>query len=408
MSLKEIIDFSKFTDDKESQDLYGRAIRSSLSNYDAYGDQDVFEAVVLTNPIPLESKQIDLFYATQQDTSEESEENPPNPPPQFNRIGKYVYRARILGDNSPHNFLPNPCNPTYAGDTFNTQKIIAMHTLFYSNEEEGVGLSIPKVGSIVQVKLTKNQFSYDIQTGEHVKLVKNSKSELTLTNSCYSIQQIISNSNGTSLDSFFGGEFTPGQVTDAQVEALYQYWRQQYPDAIDLLPDGKCGGAANYEFEDCAIERIGGNEARLHPRFLARLKQVMDHVEEVRKAQNWSDGPLTVGSTSRSTRAQMFLRIKNATRPMSMEDLLSLPSSNFYPMTAPIQRTSLAQASRHITGLAVDFGGPLYKGKDKDSLARARATETYRYMKSQEFKNIFPDFQHKLESETWHWSPTGD
>ena len=40
-----------------------------------------------------------------------------------------------------------------------------MHTLLYSAEEEGVGLSIPRVGSIVQVRLVKNQFSYDIQNG---------------------------------------------------------------------------------------------------------------------------------------------------------------------------------------------------------------------------------------------------
>lgn len=405
MSLKEIIDFSKFTDDKESQDLYGRAIRSSLNNYDAYGDQDVFEAVVLTNPIPLESKQIDLFYAAQQDTSEESEETPP---PQFNRIGKYVYRARILGDNSPHNFLPDPCNPIYAQNTIEAQKIIAMHTLFYSAEEEGVGISIPRVGSIVQVRLVKNQFSYDIQNGEHVKLVKNSKSEITLNNSCSTIQQIISNSNGTSLDSFFGGEFTPGQVTDAQVEALYQYWREKYPNAIDLLPDDECGGAAGYSFEKCATELIGGRTARLHPDFLDLLKRVMAHVEEVRTQRGWDDGPLTISSTSRSTRTQMYLRIQNATRPMTAEELLSLRSSNFYPMTAPIQRTSLAQASRHITGLAVDFGGPLHQGKDDAGLARARATETYKYMKSQEFQNLFPGFKHKLRTETWHWSPTGD
>lgn len=405
MSLKDIIDFSIFTDNKESQDLYSNSIRRAF-RFDAYGDQDVFEAVVLTNPIPLESKQIDLFYAAQQDNPEELEGTPP---PQFKKIGKYVYRARILGANSPHNFLPDPCNPIYAQNTIEAQKIIAMHTLFYSNEEEGVGLSLPKVGSIVQVRLTKNKFSYDIQTGEHVKLVKNSKSEITLNNSCSTIEQIIRNSSGTSLDSFFGGEFTPGQVTDAQVEALYQYWRQQYPDAINLLPDGECGGAAGYSFEKCVTEQIGGNEARLHPKFLTLLKEVMTHVEDVRKQRGWNEGPLTVGSTSRSTKAQMFLRIQNATRPMSMEELLSLPSSNFYPMTAPIQRTSLVQASRHITGLAVDFGGPLYKGKDDDSLARARATETFKYMKeSSDFKRLFPGFQHKLRKETWHWSPTGD
>ena len=56
-SLKEIIDYSTFTDPKTSHDLYSNSIRRAFE-FDAYGDKNTFQAVVLTNPIPVDPTKI--------------------------------------------------------------------------------------------------------------------------------------------------------------------------------------------------------------------------------------------------------------------------------------------------------------------------------------------------------------
>lgn len=184
-SLKEIIDYSTFTDPKTSHDLYSNSIRRGFE-FDAYGDRDTFQAVVLTNPIPTDPKQINLFTGGESDGSE--------------KISQFTYRARIVGVNSPHDFLPDPCDSTYTDDPVQAQKLIAMHTLFVSKEEDGVGSSLPRKGSTVEVKLTKNVFSYNLQIGEHLKVVSNPQQSSANNAECDSLQGIMNNAgSATSL-----------------------------------------------------------------------------------------------------------------------------------------------------------------------------------------------------------------
>lgn len=186
-TLKQILDYSTFTDPKTSQDLYSNSIRSGFE-FDAYGDRDTFQAIVLTNPIPTDPKQINLFIGSQ--------------PTGSSRVSQFTYRARIIGQNSPHQFLPDPCDSTYTSDTLTleAEKLIAMHTLFVSNEEEGIGGSLPRKGSTVQVKLTKNVFSYNLQVGEHVKVISKPQQSSANNSQCDSLQAIVNNaSSATSL-----------------------------------------------------------------------------------------------------------------------------------------------------------------------------------------------------------------
>ncbi|MHA2303699.1 MAG: phage tail tip lysozyme, partial [Candidatus Thorarchaeota archaeon] len=143
-------------------------------------------AVVLTNPIPTDPKQINLFTGDQPDGSE--------------KISQFTYRARIVGVNSPHDFLPDPCDSTYTDDPVQAEKLIAMHTLFVSKEEDGVGNSLPRKGSTVEVKLTKNVFSYNLQIGEHLKVVSNPQQPSANNVECDSLQGIMNNAgSATSL-----------------------------------------------------------------------------------------------------------------------------------------------------------------------------------------------------------------
>jgi len=194
MSLRDIIDFSTFTDPSTAFDLYSNSIRRSFS-YDSYGNKTKFRAVVLTNPIPVSPSDLQYFTGTPENKTSK-------------KFDRYVYRARILGANSPHEFLPNPCDATYAIDPENALKVIEMHTLFISDVEFGTGESLPRINTVVEVELEKNTFGYNLQYGKHIKVSYNDDKPSTSTSvSCDSIKSIMDSAAGvTSL----GGTSGPG------------------------------------------------------------------------------------------------------------------------------------------------------------------------------------------------------
>jgi len=61
----------------------------------------------------------------------------------------YKFRGRIVGLNSPHSFLPDPCNPDFIDDEALTKDIIDMHTLFYVFDSP----ELPEVNSYWSVTL---------------------------------------------------------------------------------------------------------------------------------------------------------------------------------------------------------------------------------------------------------------
>tara|TARA_R110000851_G_scaffold121747_2_gene250688 strand:+ start:3417 stop:4589 length:1173 start_codon:yes stop_codon:yes gene_type:complete len=193
MSLKDNIDFSTFTDLSTAFDLYSNSIRRAFS-YDSYGNKTKFQAIVLTNPMPMSPADLKFFTGT----AEES---------QSSKISQFVYRARIIGENSPHQFLPDPCNATFAVDETQALKVIEMHTLFVSNIEFGSPDSLPNINSIVEVQLEKNTFGYNLQYGKHLKLsTLPSKSSTSKSIDCDSLKNIMDNAaSPTALSSTTSG-----------------------------------------------------------------------------------------------------------------------------------------------------------------------------------------------------------
>ena len=183
MAIKDNIDFSTFSDPLAAFDLFSNSIRRSFT-YDSYGNKTKFTAVVLSNPIPISPTDLQYFNANAIVPSE--------------KVSKFVYRARILGENSPHQFLPNPCDTTYASDVDAALQIVAMHTLFVSTVEEGVGKSLPRLNSTVEVELTKNAFSYNLQYGKHLSVVDNPSEPSASTADCDKISQIMANATTVS------------------------------------------------------------------------------------------------------------------------------------------------------------------------------------------------------------------
>jgi GH24 family phage-related lysozyme (muramidase) len=161
---KKFRDISNYTSPQDALELFRNSMTEGLV-YDAYGVQTKFRAIVLSRPVPismLKDKITSFFQPPGKLTGASKAQG------KDGSIARFVFKARILGTPSPHDFLPNPCNSTYAIDGANALDIIGMHTKFVSpTDYRG---SPPKIGDIVNVKLKANVFSYNLQEGEFTSL----------------------------------------------------------------------------------------------------------------------------------------------------------------------------------------------------------------------------------------------
>ena len=120
MSNKQKHDWTVFTDPESSLDLYGKSVRRLLTS-DSYAGQTIFRARALTDMFPLTANQ--LMAIDGGATGNESGAN-----------RRHAFKARIIGANSPHSFLPDVCDPAYASDTANTYQIISLQSIFWSGK----------------------------------------------------------------------------------------------------------------------------------------------------------------------------------------------------------------------------------------------------------------------------------
>ena len=149
MSNNQKLDWSQFTDPEDCVDLYGHAIRWGASD-EEYSDSVLFKAVALTDSFPLTANQ--LMAIDGGATGNESGNNQ-----------RSAFRARIIGSNSPHSFLADPCDPSIAGDLDYVYKMITMHTLFINNSATR---DIPVTrGDIILVRMNRSDQAYNLEYG---------------------------------------------------------------------------------------------------------------------------------------------------------------------------------------------------------------------------------------------------
>ena len=142
-----------FTAGESALDLLGNAIRKSMS-VDIFAGKSLFVARALEDEYKLTAlKARGVALSSTSGGSGES----------------YAFRARILGENSPHNFIPDPCDPAYASDAQYVQQLISMHTLFVDSDQ--IERSNVTRGDLVQVELEKDWFSYNLQYGTFRSLI---------------------------------------------------------------------------------------------------------------------------------------------------------------------------------------------------------------------------------------------
>ena len=388
---KRNIDFSTFSDDKSSKDLFSNAIRKAFG-YDSYGNRTKFQAIVISDPIPVSPSDLEFFRGD------------PGPVRRLintanNNVTQFTYRARIIGENSPHSFLPDPCDSTYATEPEESFKIVAMHTLFVSNEEGGNANSLPRLGSTVEVQLKKNVFGYNLQYGKHVKVVSNPEKNPATAEACDTLKSAMASATGEPAWSYDDGESLGGPpLSDPKVQEIYDAYISKYGSSL-APPDGMCGNLPGFPLEKCKKGKIGTRSVTLHPKFFDIVKKKYDMVMAQKFGEDF-DG----GSTIRTVKTQISLRINNAKSPLSLDDYIGGSSGLCDPPTARLP-VAPGKGSRHIYGCAIDFGGILLEGGAKvaklpDSVARK--SKTYKYLlglQEDGFKNY--------SVEPWHWSIDG-
>jgi N-acetyl-anhydromuramyl-L-alanine amidase AmpD len=253
VAIKDIIDFSTFTDPGTAFDLFSNSIRRAFT-FDSYGGKTKFQAVVLTNPIPVSPNDLKYFISNQSGSSE--------------KISQFVYRARIVGENSPHQFIPDPCDPQYAGNQEESYKIIEMHTLFVSNEEESNGASLPRINSLVEVELEKNVFGYNLGHGKHIGIVTNQDRISKLAERCDSAQSIMEDGDVSSLE----------DITTRQNLGLYKIANRKPGDVREIvLHNTDSPGSNHREHRDYADFALGNGGAKKLANNLGKRDDVSVH-----------------------------------------------------------------------------------------------------------------------------------
>lgn len=134
--------FESFDSAESAFDLFQNSIRSGM-NYDS-NISDHFLATVLTRPVKVTGNREDIS-ATFESDSEKSE--------------NFSFMVRIEGKNSPHRFLPNPCDIRYTTNS-NSRRLVSnliqQHTKVIMSANSGD--IFPEPGSKIIVSLDRNKF----------------------------------------------------------------------------------------------------------------------------------------------------------------------------------------------------------------------------------------------------------
>ena len=136
-------------------DLLENSIRKGIK-YDAYGEQKVFQAMVLTGARRITNTEgAGIGVVSKEGVHVESP--------------LYVFKARILGDNSPHSLIPDPCALDKNSDPRYVEAIIELHIDVLLVKTGTV--DPPNAGDIVLIELKKNDISYDLQRATFLRSV---------------------------------------------------------------------------------------------------------------------------------------------------------------------------------------------------------------------------------------------
>lgn len=383
---KNYFNFNDFNFVDGAVDLFENTIRSAFE-FDAFTD-DVFEARVLTTPTPIVNEV--AVFATMDPLKSK----------------KFSFRVRILGHLSPHRFLEDPCKMADGTTTVSQDQIFSViqsHTqvFFYDDGTQ----TRPKIDDVVKIKLARSGHSFDTKRAkQYLGIVQDAPESSTGTSTapdCSKLETLFKDFDFDEIASSSDGERSwDGKypaIDGPEVQRIFDLWVSKGGDESTLT---KCGGIGSYAVAPCKTEVVDGRSITLHPVFFDKAKKAM---EEARKHN--SGEIITMGSSRRSIKEQIQLRLGNQIGTLTDEEIITASSKKFIPETAPLPIGS-GTGSRHLYGLAIDFGGVLQTGGGKAARlpnSAARNSETFKWMKANVHKGEFLN----TSAEPWHWSADG-
>ena len=162
---KEFLDWSTVAGTGGGWEMLGNSVRKAI-NFDAYEGVTTFEARVLTDAYPLNDAQAALFNAEgAAELISALSSSAANP----SRGTKWIVKARIIGPKSPHQFIPDPCDPKFLECPEKALPYVMMHTSFITTDDSQGDLTYLNQGDTIQVELTRNDFSFNLDFGKIVK-----------------------------------------------------------------------------------------------------------------------------------------------------------------------------------------------------------------------------------------------
>jgi hypothetical protein len=162
--------FNDFDTPNGSYNLFQNAMRKAI-DYDA-NISDIFEAKVLTRPTLVTRQPSNVRFQASGDKTE-----------------TFAFMARILGTNSPHRFLEDPCGIKDTKRVESRRKVfnlIQMHTKVFIQTNSPSPL--PEIGDIVKLKLERGSYgSFKTDRAEFVKEESKGKEDNKLKQDCVSV-----------------------------------------------------------------------------------------------------------------------------------------------------------------------------------------------------------------------------
>jgi len=247
---KQYIDWTDFSTPEESIDLISNSIRKGI-DYDGYGEKTVFKAIVLTPTIQITNTEARAFGAAfkQEITSTGR---------------KFKFKARIVEENSPHSFIPNPCNlarnDSTKESTINPESLVAMHTDVIMMIDGHI--AIPCAGDIVEIQLKKNDFSYDLNVARFIRTIARNAGEMSITNErgCQTIAR-----NFDTMPVYEGPKL-PALSAASNSNAFFNKLKNS-PYFEGFSDEFLIGLAANAQAESGFVVNIGGDPLSLYEKY---------------------------------------------------------------------------------------------------------------------------------------------
>jgi hypothetical protein len=245
---KEFLDWSTVTGAGSGLEMLSNSVRKGI-HYDVFEDVTRFEARVLTDAFPLSEKEAQAFVGADRPTIDPASENlrekaagvasaaggyvkgvfgnifsvddePESTPelPEGSGYARYIFKARIINHpNSPHAFIPDPCDDAFIECPQKALPYVIMHTSFVSTvDSNSEDASTIKKGDVVIVELSRNEFSFNLQFGKFVKRQSTAVQNLAQRR----LQQEAAECK--SLDNLFKDSPSVGSVGPARSVAAYE------------------------------------------------------------------------------------------------------------------------------------------------------------------------------------------